>query len=199
MGKLVLSRRVGERIAIDETTFVSVERIRGDYVRLGFEAPRHVRIVRDELDRIDDAKPTESNVTSFEWKSGPPEAVNNKEFLIDANGVLFIAVRYHPGTWWCGSEAVSKEVQSASRHVLLSDLSWHRPDEWDRTDVKTTLVKEYEFLLRWKKEAGLVLNEWEKCFDALPEDFKPLGVLKPRAVLDYITNICICGVIQNRS
>lgn len=60
MGKLVLSRRVGERIAIDETTFVSVERIRGDHVRLGFEAPRHVRIVRDELDRIDDAKPTPS-------------------------------------------------------------------------------------------------------------------------------------------
>ena len=59
MGKLVLSRRVGERIAIDETTFVSVERIRGDYVRLGFEAPRHVRIVRDELERIDDAKPFE--------------------------------------------------------------------------------------------------------------------------------------------
>ena len=56
MGKLVLSRRVGERIAIDETTFVSVERIRGDYVRLGFEAPRHVRIVRDELERIDVAK-----------------------------------------------------------------------------------------------------------------------------------------------
>ena len=58
MGKLVLSRRVGERIAIDETTFVSVERIRGDVVRLGFEAPRHVRIVRDELERIDAAKPT---------------------------------------------------------------------------------------------------------------------------------------------
>ena len=129
MGKLVLSRRVGERIAIDETTFVSVERIRGDVVRLGFEAPRHVRIVRDELDRTDVAKPTESNVTAFEWKSGPPRSVNDKEFLIDANGVLFIAVRYHPGTWWCGSEAVSKEVQSASRHVLLSEVSWHRPDQ----------------------------------------------------------------------
>ena len=59
MGKLVLSRRVGERVAIDETTFVSVERIRGDHVRLGFEAPRRVRIVRDELDRTDDAKPFE--------------------------------------------------------------------------------------------------------------------------------------------
>ena len=130
MGKLVLSRRVGERIAIDETTFVSVERIRGDVVRLGFEAPRHVRIVRDELERIDDAKPTESNVTAFEWKPGPPpEAVNNEEFLIDSNGYLFIAwAMGEPSTWWCGNELVSKEVESASRHVLLSDLSWHRPD-----------------------------------------------------------------------
>ena len=124
MGKLVLSRRVGERVAIDETTFVSVERIRGDHVRLGFEAPRHVRIVRDELERTDAAKPTESNVTTFEWKSGPPEAVNNKEFLIDSNGYLFIARAMGESiTWWCGDEHVSKEVQSASRHVLLSDLS----------------------------------------------------------------------------
>ena len=128
MGKLVLSRRVGERIAIDETTFVSVERIRGDVVRLGFEAPRHVRIVRDGLDRIDVTKSTESNVTAFEWKPGPPGAVNNKEFLIDNNGVLFVASRNEAGTWWCGNEPVSKEVQSASRHVLMSDLSWHRPD-----------------------------------------------------------------------
>ena len=130
MGKLVLSRRVGERVAIDETTFVSVERIRGDHVRLGFEAPRHVRIVRDELERTDAAKPTESNVTSFEWKPGPPlEAVNNEEFLIDDNGNLFIAVRHESGTWWCCGDPVSEYVQSASRHVLLSDVSWHRPDQ----------------------------------------------------------------------
>ena len=128
MGKLVLSRRVGERIAIDETTFVSVERIRGDVVRLGFEAPRHVNIVRDELDRIDDAKP-ESNITSIEWKSGAPEAVN-EEFLIDNNGVLFIAVRSDAGRWWCGGSIVDEYVRSASRHVLLSDLSWHRPDDY---------------------------------------------------------------------
>lgn len=129
MGKLVLSRRVGERVAIDETTFVSVERIHGSYVRLGFEAPRHVRIVRDELDRTDAAKPTESNVTAFEWKPGsPPEAVNNKEFLIDSNGYLFIAVRHDTGIWSRGGDRVSELVQSASRYVLLSDLSWHRPD-----------------------------------------------------------------------
>ena len=131
MGKLVLSRGVGERVAIDETTFVSVERIRGDVVRLGFEAPRHVRIVRDELDRIDDAKPTspESNVTAFEWKTGPPPEAVNKAFLVDNRGVLFIAARDEVGTWYCGGDPVSECVQSASRHVLLSDLSWHRPDQ----------------------------------------------------------------------
>ena len=132
MGKLVLSRRVGERVAIDETTFVSVERVRGDYVRLGFEAPRHVRIVRDELDRTDDAKP--ANVTAIEWESGPPEAINDTEFLIDNNGFLFIAVRHDTGIWTRGGDRVSELVQSASRHVLLSDVSWHRPDEMDRAD-----------------------------------------------------------------
>ena len=151
MGKLVLSRRVGERVAIDETTFVSVERIRGDHVRLGFEAPRHVRIVRDELERTDDAKP--ANITAFEWKSGPPGAVNNKEFLIDTNGGLFVASRNEAGTWWCGNEPVSKEVQSASRHVLLSDLSWHRPDESDRTDGTKPISKinhaVYNSCTRW--------------------------------------------------
>ena len=129
MGKLVLSRRVGERIAIDETTFVSVERIRGDYVRLGFEAPRHVRIVRDELERIDVAKSAESNAVTFEWKPGPPEAIN-EDFLIDTNGVLFIAARNGTGSWWCGSRLVSEYVRSASRHVLMSDLSRHRPDDY---------------------------------------------------------------------
>ena len=48
------------------------------------------------------------------------------------------------------------------------------------------MIEEIASLLRWKKETSLVLEEWEKCFDALPEDSKPLGVLKPRAVLDYI-------------
>ena len=49
------------------------------------------------------------------------------------------------------------------------------------------LIYAVESLKRWKKETLLVLDEWEKCFDALPEDSKPRGVLKSRAVLDYIT------------
>ena len=152
MGKLVLSRRVGERVAIDETTFVSVERIRGDHVRLGFEAPRHVRIVRDELERTDDAKP--ANITAFEWKSGPPpEAINDTEFLIDSNGYLFIAVRHDTGIWSRGGDRVSELVQSASRHVLLSDLSWRRPDESDRTDGTKPISKinhaVYNSCTRW--------------------------------------------------
>ena len=111
MGKLVLSRRVGERIAIDETTFVSVERIRGDYVRLGFEAPQHVRIVRDELDRIDDAKPAS------------PEAVNsNKEFSID------IASRHDSAFWWSGGDPVSR-----SQHADVAKLAGLLKDWMDNS------------------------------------------------------------------
>lgn len=46
---LVLTRRLKERIVIDETTVVTVLRIDGDRVRVGIEAPREVPIRRAEL------------------------------------------------------------------------------------------------------------------------------------------------------
>ena len=51
------------------------------------------------------------------------------------------------------------------------------------------LVDEIFDLKRWKREVKLLLDEWEKCYDALPDTFKPLGVLKPRAVLNYIEKL----------
>ena len=46
---LVLTRRVGERVLIDEGKItVTVVEIDGDRVRLGFEAPKSVRIERPE-------------------------------------------------------------------------------------------------------------------------------------------------------
>lgn len=46
---LVLSRKLGERIIIDEQIVVEVVRCRGDKVRLGITAPPHVQIRREEL------------------------------------------------------------------------------------------------------------------------------------------------------
>ncbi len=46
---LVLTRRVGEEIVIDGQIRVAVVHVRGKRVRLGIEAPRNVRVERQEL------------------------------------------------------------------------------------------------------------------------------------------------------
>lgn len=56
---LVLSRKRGERIVIDDQIEITVIDIRGDKVRLGVEAPKdipvHRREVYDEIHRNDAA------------------------------------------------------------------------------------------------------------------------------------------------
>ena len=46
---LVLTRRVGEEIVIDDEIRVTVLTVRGDRVRLGITAPEHVRVDRSEI------------------------------------------------------------------------------------------------------------------------------------------------------
>jgi len=46
---LVLSRRVGESLVIGDDITVTVIEVRGDTVRLGVDAPRHVRVHRAEV------------------------------------------------------------------------------------------------------------------------------------------------------
>jgi carbon storage regulator len=46
---LVLSRKVGERIVIDNDIVVTVLSVRGGRIRLGIEAPEGVAIKRQEL------------------------------------------------------------------------------------------------------------------------------------------------------
>lgn len=54
MGLLVLTRMVDERIFIGEDIVITVIAVRGDQVRIGIEAPRNVRIYREEVyDRIE--------------------------------------------------------------------------------------------------------------------------------------------------
>ncbi len=47
---LVLSRKQNERIRVGDSVVVTVVRVSGDKVRIGIEAPAHVRVLRDELD-----------------------------------------------------------------------------------------------------------------------------------------------------
>jgi len=46
---LVLSRQLNEGICIGDEIVLRVVDIRGDTVRLGFEAPKHVKIHREEI------------------------------------------------------------------------------------------------------------------------------------------------------
>lgn len=49
---LVLSRKEGEKLVIGENIVITVNRISGNRVAIGIEAPREVSIVRGELDRV---------------------------------------------------------------------------------------------------------------------------------------------------
>lgn len=46
---LVLSRKIGEKLIIGDEIVLTVNRISGNRVAIGIEAPRDVRIVRGEL------------------------------------------------------------------------------------------------------------------------------------------------------
>lgn len=46
---LVLTRRIGEVIVINDDIRVKVIGVDGHHIRLGFEAPPHVHIARSEL------------------------------------------------------------------------------------------------------------------------------------------------------
>ena len=46
---LVLTRRVNERIVIGDNVVVTVLEVRGEQVRLGIEAPRDVKVFREEV------------------------------------------------------------------------------------------------------------------------------------------------------
>jgi carbon storage regulator len=46
---LVLSRKINEKIVIDGGIVVTVVKIEGGQVRLGIEAPEHIKVYREEI------------------------------------------------------------------------------------------------------------------------------------------------------
>jgi len=46
---LVLTRKVGESVQINEEVTVTLVQVKGRQIRLGIKAPRHVKIFRTEL------------------------------------------------------------------------------------------------------------------------------------------------------
>jgi carbon storage regulator len=61
---LVLARKLGEGIHIGDEVRIVVVEIRSGRVRLGIEAPRHVRIRRDEIDLGPDEAPLEFEISA---------------------------------------------------------------------------------------------------------------------------------------
>lgn len=49
MGQLVLSRRIGEVLVIGDEIRVTVLGISGNQVRIGIEAPKDVKVMREEI------------------------------------------------------------------------------------------------------------------------------------------------------
>ena len=49
---LVLSRKVGQKLVIDDNITIVINRIAGNRVSIGIEAPKEVHIMRGELDKI---------------------------------------------------------------------------------------------------------------------------------------------------
>ncbi|MCC9602578.1 carbon storage regulator [Stieleria sp. JC731] len=53
---LVLSRKAGEKLMIGDDIILTVNRISGNRVAIGIEAPKDVRIVRGELNKATPAR-----------------------------------------------------------------------------------------------------------------------------------------------
>ena len=51
---LVLSRKERQRIRLGDNITVTIVRLTGDQVRLGIDAPRNIRVLRDELEPPDE-------------------------------------------------------------------------------------------------------------------------------------------------
>lgn len=52
---LVLSRKVGEKLVIGDNVTITINRVSGNRVTIGIQAPSDVRIVRGELERFEDS------------------------------------------------------------------------------------------------------------------------------------------------
>lgn len=50
---LVLSRKEGQQLVLGDNIVLTINRISGNRVAIGIDAPKEVRIVRGELDRRD--------------------------------------------------------------------------------------------------------------------------------------------------
>jgi carbon storage regulator len=62
---LIITRKLGEKITIGDDTVVTLLEIRDNQVRLGIDAPRHIRVHRQEVyERIKEANLASSEINA---------------------------------------------------------------------------------------------------------------------------------------
>lgn len=75
---LVLSRKVGESIVIGDDVTVSILEIRGDLIRVGINAPRSVKVHRQEVFEAIEAANREAVVGSIDAISDFASALGSR-------------------------------------------------------------------------------------------------------------------------
>ena len=75
---LVLTRKLGESIAIDDHIKIRVVQIKGKQVRLGIEAPKDTKIHREEVYLAIQNQNQESATTSSERTKAVADLLKNK-------------------------------------------------------------------------------------------------------------------------
>ncbi|MFO0889300.1 MAG: carbon storage regulator CsrA [Isosphaeraceae bacterium] len=61
---LVLSRKVNEKIVIDGGIVVTIVKIEGGQVRVGIEAPGHIKVYREEILQKRNAESTDKSLVA---------------------------------------------------------------------------------------------------------------------------------------
>ena len=77
---LVLSRRPGEQVVIGNGITLTVVEVRGDRVRLAFDAPDQVRILRAEFLSGQDRPAPDPDLEGKppEWEDGTPDLAESR-------------------------------------------------------------------------------------------------------------------------
>ena len=78
---LVLSRKIGETIQIDGQITVLVQKISGNRVILGIEAPQHLGIQRSELPAQEQHLHSSAPL-AVGWRSTPPQSTATSANLV---------------------------------------------------------------------------------------------------------------------
>ena len=64
---LVLSRKVGESIVIGNDVVITVQKIHGNRVSISIDAPRHIKILRGEIENSIHKQPDRDNCLPDLW------------------------------------------------------------------------------------------------------------------------------------